>query len=75
MKTAAYEALAKKEAKSLEQVVGHSVGHGNEGTCPNCGHIGLYDMKGLGLSAASIYFSAADDKWQCMACEMDSLGF
>ncbi len=73
--TAAYEALVNEEAKSLQRLAGHEVSHGSEGVCPSCGHQGIYDMKGCGLSGASIYFSAAVNKWCCMACELDPLGY
>jgi hypothetical protein len=74
-RTAAYEALVNEEAKSLQLVSGHEVTHGSEGVCPRCGHQGIYDVKGSGISGASIYFSASEEKWRCMACEMEPLGY
>ena len=74
MKADVYEALAIQEAKLLERIAGHSVSHGEKGPCPTCGHLGVYDMKGFGLSSASIYFSVVDEKWRCMACEVASFG-
>ena len=71
----AYDVLVKEKARRLEQVVGHAVGHGREGACPNCGHTGLYDLQGSGLSAASIYFSITDESWRCMICDMAFTGY
>jgi hypothetical protein len=63
-----YEAIAAEKARTLAQAVGHAVCHGSDGICPTCGHVGLYDLEGLGVSAASIFYSALDDKWRCSGC-------
>ncbi|WP_243372882.1 hypothetical protein [Geotalea sp. SG265] len=74
-KTAEYEALVKEKALSLQTNAGDCIAHGNEGACPCCGHLGIFDMKGSGLTAGSIYFSTAVNKWRCMACEIVQLGY
>jgi hypothetical protein len=74
-KADAYEALVNEEARCLERAAGHPVSHGSGGTCPTCGHAGLYDLKGPGLSPASIYFSVADERWRCMVCDMAFTGY
>lgn len=71
----AYETIVSEKAKELEQTVGHAVSHGSEGTCPTCGHVGQYDLKGFGLSGASIYFATVVEKWRCMLCELDAVGY
>ncbi len=52
-----YESIAKEEACRLAQTLTHTVEHGSDGFCPNCGQPRIYDLKGLGVSAASIFFS------------------
>ena len=70
----AYESIAEEKARSLAVTAAHPVEHGNAGFCPNCGNAGLYDLKGMGVSASSIFYSTAAGKWRCMLCELDALG-
>lgn len=70
----AYESIAEEKARSLAETVSHSVAHGSEGFCPTCGHAGFYDLKGLGVSGASIFYSTTEGKWRCMSCELDAFG-
>jgi hypothetical protein len=66
-----YEALVKKKVKELGEIVEDPIIQGVEGVCPNCGHFGYYDLEGLGLSASSIFYSAATGGWRCRMCEFD----
>lgn len=74
METHVYEALVSNKVRVLEQDAGHKISHGADGTCPSCGHVGIYDLRGGGVSPSSIYFSTAVEKWRCMSCGIDSYG-
>ena len=70
-----YEAVAGEKLMELGRSLGRTLAHGSAGVCPSCGHAGLFDIRGAGLSAASIYYSLATGSWRCPACELDPLGY
>lgn len=70
-----YELVSKIKADLLQQSVTHTVEHGNTGECPTCGHHGIYDLNGSGLTASSIFFSTTEDKWRCMLCDIHLTGY
>lgn len=72
---AQYERRVVEEADSLQKLSGTTVAHGSEGDCPGCGHVGIFDLQGAGLTAGSIFFSTTLEKWLCPACDINALGY
>jgi hypothetical protein len=66
-----YETICREKAAKLQKSVAHVVSHGSKGECPKCGQIGIYDLKGVGLTAASIFYSTHHGQWRCMLCGLD----
>ncbi|MBI1921950.1 MAG: hypothetical protein HYS23_12815 [Geobacter sp.] len=75
MKAIDYELLSSKKAEVLQKSTAHSVRHGSEGLCPTCGQSGIYDLKGLGLMASSIFYSTELEQWRCPLCDLGATGY
>lgn len=69
-----YESVVEEKTRRLAKTINHRVDHGSEGFCPSCGHAGIYDLIGAGVSPSSIFYSLTDEKWRCMLCGLDKLG-
>lgn len=65
-----YEAIVRRHLLALEWLIGHSVRHGDRGTCPRCHLSGTFDVEGLGFGEGnSIYYSTVRNEWRCRMCD------
>lgn len=75
MKTVDYELISSEKAEMLQKSTSHAVRHGNAGVCPTCGQPGIYDLKGLGFMASSIFYSTELGQWCCPLCDLGQTGY
>lgn len=66
-----YAKLVYFEALGLAQKTGFKVVHNEEGICPRCKKVGIFDLqKGYLTYGNSIYFSTVYNRWECQDCSM-----